>query len=271
MSRHRLVQTASDALCDEPNGVSSGRGIRGSCRRRCGPGCRARSHRPRCPASAQATPARPCSSSARAATRCDCRRTRCRSGPRPSSRAGRRGTDPKRRLSGPALRSCQHPESRAPGHRPRPPPADPGRARAETTRSPAASARTRRAMAANRSPTRTWSATTVAARTWTTSTRARSTATAPWTPTGRGTAATSSRRSAPAVRSCRLPPQSHAEGLRAAVTGSASQVVLDQPDGGTGTALHPELLEDSPDVNLYRARRDVECRAYLLVGLASSQ
>ena len=52
---------------------------------------------------------------------------------------------------------------------------------------------------------------------------------------------------------------------------SASQIVLDQPDGGTGTAPHPELLEDSPDVDLYGARRDVELRAYLLVGLASSQ
>ena len=59
--------------------------------------------------------------------------------------------------------------------------------------------------------------------------------------------------------------------VRARSNGSASQIVLDQPDGGTGTAPHPELLEDSPDVDLYGARRDVELRAYLLVGLASSQ
>jgi hypothetical protein len=34
--------------------------------------------------------------------------------------------------------------------------------------------------------------------------------------------------------------------------------VLDQPDGGAGTAPHPELLEDSPDVDLYGSSDAVE-------------
>jgi hypothetical protein len=63
----------------------------------------------------------------------------------------------------------------------------------------------------------------------------------------------------------------HAEGLRRAVVRSANQVVLNQPNSGAGAASHPELLEDSPDVDLYSARRDVEFRADPFVGLASRQ
>jgi hypothetical protein len=40
-------------------------------------------------------------------------------------------------------------------------------------------------------------------------------------------------------------------------------MVLDQPDRRAGAASYPELLEDSADVNLRGARRDVQVRADL--------